>query len=76
LAGTDVVRRPTAEQAGGPQCSGDGKTYVYDLPNDGYTFNEHAVHGPPDKIFEEAAFLERFRDVLIRQELSNKGVVK
>ena len=30
------------------------------LPNDGYIFNEHAVHGPPDKIFEEAAFLERF----------------
>ena len=28
------------------------------LPNDGYVFNEHAVHGPPDKIFEEAAFLE------------------
>ena len=22
------------------------------LPNDGYTFNEHAVHGPPDKILK------------------------
>ena len=28
------------------------------LPDAGYIFNEHAVHGPPDKIFEEAAFLE------------------
>ncbi|MFZ1936471.1 MAG: hypothetical protein WCB27_19505 [Thermoguttaceae bacterium] len=38
------------------------------LPNDGYTFNEHAVHGPPDKIFEEAAFLERFRNLLVMEE--------
>jgi hypothetical protein len=38
------------------------------LPNDGYTFNEHAVHGPPDKIFEEAAFLERFRNMLVMEE--------
>jgi hypothetical protein len=34
------------------------------LPASGYIFNEHAVHGPPDKIFEEAAFLERFRHLL------------
>lgn len=38
------------------------------LPHDGYVFNEHAVHGPPDKIFEEAAFLERFRNLLVMEE--------
>lgn len=38
------------------------------LPNDGYIFNEHAVHGPPDKIFEEAAFLERFRNMLVMED--------
>ncbi len=41
------------------------------LPNDGYTFNEHAVHGPPDKIFEEAAFLERFRNLLVMEDGKN-----
>jgi hypothetical protein len=38
------------------------------LPDNGYLFNEHAVHGPPDKIFEEAAFLERFRDLLVMEK--------
>ncbi len=38
------------------------------LPKDGYIFNEHAVHGPPDKIFEEAAFLERFRNILVMED--------
>jgi hypothetical protein len=38
------------------------------LPNEGYIFNEHAVHGPPDKIFEEAAFLERFRNLLVMEQ--------
>jgi hypothetical protein len=38
------------------------------LQNDGYIFNEHAVHGPPDKIFEEAAFLERFRNLLVMED--------
>lgn len=38
------------------------------LPNEGYVFNEHATHGPPDKIFEEAAFLERFRGLLVWEE--------
>jgi hypothetical protein len=38
------------------------------LPKSGYVFNEHAVHGPPDKIFEEAAFLERFRNLLVMEE--------
>jgi hypothetical protein len=38
------------------------------LPQSGYIFNEHAVHGPPDKIFEEAAFLERFRNLLVMEQ--------
>ena len=38
------------------------------LPDNGYVFNEHAVHGPPDKIFEEAAFLERFRNLLVMEQ--------
>jgi hypothetical protein len=38
------------------------------LPNDGYTFREHTTGGPPDKIFEEAAFLERFRGMLVMEE--------
>jgi hypothetical protein len=41
------------------------------LPNDGYIFNEHALHGPPDKIFEEAAFLERFRNLLVMEDGQN-----
>lgn len=38
------------------------------LPTAEYVFNEHAVHGPPDKIFEEAAFLERFRNLLVMED--------
>jgi hypothetical protein len=38
------------------------------LPDSGYVFNEHAVHGPPDKIFEEAAFLERLRNMLVMEQ--------
>ena len=34
-------------------------------PDKGYVFNEHTTRGPPDKIFEEAAFLERFRNMLV-----------
>ncbi|MCY2988853.1 MAG: hypothetical protein NTY19_13440 [Planctomycetota bacterium] len=41
------------------------------LPNDGYIFNEHAVHGPPDKIYEEACFLERFRNLLVMEDGGN-----
>lgn len=37
------------------------------LPKEGYVFNEHAVRGPADKIFEEAAFLERFRNMLVME---------
>jgi len=43
--------------------------YAIDIvPDAGYVFNEHAVHGPPDKIFEEAAFLERFRNLLVMDD--------
>ena len=43
--------------------------YAIDIvPGGGYVFNEHAVHGPPDKIFEEAAFLERFRNLLVMED--------
>jgi hypothetical protein len=38
------------------------------LPGQGYIFREHATGGPPDKIFEEAAFLERFRHALVRED--------
>jgi hypothetical protein len=41
------------------------------LPNESYVFNEHATRGPPDKIFEEAAFLERFRALLVWEDGSN-----
>jgi hypothetical protein len=33
-----------------------------------YTFNEHTTRGPPDKPFEEAGFMERFRDMLVMEE--------
>ncbi len=41
------------------------------LPAEGYTFREHTTGGPPDKIFEEAAFLERFRDMLVMEDGGN-----
>ena len=41
------------------------------LPYHGYAFNEHTTRGPPDKIFEEAAFLERFRNLLVMEEDKN-----
>lgn len=36
-----------------------------------YTFNEHTTRGPPDKSFEEAAFLERLRNMLVMEEGSS-----
>ncbi len=46
--------------------------YAIDIiPDSGYIFNEHAVHGPPDKIYEEAAFLERFRNLLVMEDGQN-----
>lgn len=41
------------------------------LPQQGYIFNEHAFQGPPDKIFEEAAFLERFRNLVVMEDGQN-----
>lgn len=41
------------------------------LPDNGYIFNEHTTQGPPDKIFEEAAFLERFRNMLVMEDGEN-----
>jgi hypothetical protein len=38
------------------------------LPAQGYVFREHTTAGPSDKIFEEAAFLERFRDMLVMEQ--------
>lgn len=38
------------------------------LPHSGYIFNEHTMHGPPDKIYEEACFLERFRNLLVMED--------
>ena len=38
------------------------------LPQQEYIFNEHTMHGPPDKIYEEAAFLERFRNLLVMED--------
>src|SRR5258707_5881635 len=43
--------------------------YAIDIvPGSEYVFNEHAIHGPEDKIFEEAAFLERFRMLLVMED--------
>jgi len=41
---------------------------IHILPNEGYVFNEHVFRGPADKIFEEAAFLARFRNLLVMEE--------
>ena len=38
------------------------------LPDNGYTFREHTIGGPPDKIFEESCFLERLRNMLVMEE--------
>jgi hypothetical protein len=43
--------------------------YAIDIvPGSEYVFNEHATRGPEDKIFEEAAFLERFRMLLVMED--------
>jgi hypothetical protein len=33
-----------------------------------YTFREHTTGGPPDKIYEESCFLERFRQMLVMED--------
>jgi len=42
--------------------------YAVDIMPGEYTFREHTTGGPPDKIFEESAFLERFRMMLVMED--------
>jgi len=42
--------------------------YAVDIVVGPYTFNEHTTRGPADKSFEEAAFLERLRNMLVMEE--------
>jgi hypothetical protein len=42
--------------------------YAVDIMPGEYTFREHTTGGPPDKLFEEACFLERFRMMLVLEE--------
>jgi hypothetical protein len=41
--------------------------YAVDLMPGEYTFREHTNAGPPDKIYEESCFLERFRGMLLME---------
>ena len=42
--------------------------YAVDIMPGEYTFREHTTGGPPDKLFEESAFLERFRMMLVMED--------
>jgi hypothetical protein len=42
--------------------------YAVDIMPGEYTFREHTTGGPPDKIFEESCFLERFRNLLVVED--------
>jgi hypothetical protein len=42
--------------------------YAVDIMPGEYTFREHTTGGPPDKIYEESCFLERFRNLLIMED--------
>jgi len=42
--------------------------YAVDIMPGEYTFREHTTGGPPDKIYEEACFLERFRQMLVMED--------
>jgi len=42
--------------------------YAVDIVPGPYTFDEHTTHGPSDKSFEEAVFLERLRNLLVMEE--------
>jgi len=42
--------------------------YAVDIMPGEYTFREHTTGGPPDKIYEESCFLERFRGMLVFDE--------
>jgi len=42
--------------------------YAVDIMPGEYTFREHTTGGPPDKIYEESCFLERFRQMLVYED--------
>jgi hypothetical protein len=42
--------------------------YAVDIMPGDYTFREHTTGGPPDKIYEESCFLERFRQMLVMED--------
>ncbi len=42
--------------------------YAVDIVPGEYTFREHTTGGPPDKIYEESCFLERFRQMLVMEQ--------
>ena len=42
--------------------------YAVDIQPGEYTFREHTVTGPMDKSFEESAFIERFRNMLVMED--------
>jgi hypothetical protein len=42
--------------------------YAVDIMPGEYTFREHTTGGPPDKIYEESCFLERFRQMLVMED--------
>ena len=42
--------------------------YAVDIMPGEYTFREHTTGGPPDKIYEESCFLERFRHMLVLED--------
>jgi len=42
--------------------------YAVEIMPGEYTFREHTTGGPPDKIYEEACFLERFRSMLVMED--------
>jgi hypothetical protein len=42
--------------------------YAVDIMPGEYTFREHTTTGPPDKVFEEACFLERLRMMLVMEQ--------
>jgi hypothetical protein len=50
--------------------------YAVDIVVGPYTFNEHTTRGPPDKSFEEAAFLERLRNLLVMEEGSRLWLLR
>ena len=45
--------------------------YAVDIMPGEYTFREHTTGGPPDKIYEESCFLERFRQMLVMEDGGN-----